>query len=109
MTLSELSQVRFKLADSLRAVLLGLVARTLGDDFLELVDGTAPSEQRLDSAIWLTPAEEAELETKLDALRNDVDERLTAMGLRGVLYIASDAALLEERSRVRTKLYGASA
>jgi len=110
MTFADLSQGRFKAADSMRAALLSLIAQTLGDDFLELVDGTAPSEQRLDCAIWLTPTDEqAGHQEKLDVLKREIEVTLAALGMRGHLYVASDATLLDERSRIRARLYGDSA
>ena len=109
MTFADLSQGRFKAADSMRAALLSLIAQTMGDDFLELVDGTAPSEQRLDCASWLTSADaRAGHEEKIDALKREIEATLTALGMRGYLYIASDATLLDERSRIRSRLYGDS-
>jgi len=109
MTFADLSQGRFKAADSMRAALLSLIAQTMGDDFLELVDGTAPSEQRLDCASWLTPADEqAGHEEKIDALKREIEATLKALGMRGYLYVASDATLLDERSRIRSRLYGDS-
>ena len=40
MDVKELSEGRFRRADNNRATLLGLVAQCLGDDFIELLDGT---------------------------------------------------------------------
>jgi hypothetical protein len=108
MTSNDAAQSRLKVADSLRAALLGLVLRTLGDDYLELVEGTAPSEQRLDQATWLTTEEEAEVAAKLDALIREFQSGLAALGLRGVVYIASDGYLLDERRRIHARLYGES-
>jgi len=109
MSLNNLNHGRFKAADSLRAALLSLISQSLGDDFLELVDCTAPSEQRLDSASWLTAAEEdAGQQEKLDELTREIRDRLAQLGMRGVLYLASDAALLDERNRIRARLYGDS-
>jgi hypothetical protein len=108
MTFNDAAQHRLKVADSLRAALLGLALRTLGDDYLELVEGTAPSEQRLDQASWLTADEEGEVATKLDALTREFEAGLAALGLRGVVYIASDGYLLDERSRIHARLYGES-
>jgi hypothetical protein len=108
MTFNDGAQTRLKVADSLRAALLGLALRTLGDDYLELVEGTAPSEQRLDQATWLTAEEESEVAAKLDALTREFEAGLAALGLRGVVYIASDGYLLDERGRIHTRLYGDS-
>ncbi len=106
MTLDDAAQSRLKVADTLRAALLGLVLKTLGDDYLELVEGAAPSEQRLDQATWLTADEEDEIAAKLDTLTRDFAAGLTALGLRGVVYIASDGYLLDERHQIHKRLYG---
>jgi hypothetical protein len=106
MDVKELSEGRFRRADNNRATLLGLVAQCLGDDFIELLDGTAPSEQRLDCASWITPREQEALEPQIEKLRKDLQERLTALGLNAVIYIASDSALQEEQGRIRARLYG---
>lgn len=107
MTLNDAAQNRLKVADSLRAALLGLVLKTLGDDYLELVKGAAPSEQRLDRASWLTPEEEqADVTAKLDTLMREFEVGLTALGMRGMVYIASDGYLLDEQHRIHTRLYG---
>lgn len=108
MTFNDAAQNRLRIADSLRAALLGLALKMLGDDYLELVEGTAPSEQRLDRATWLTADEEAEVATKLDALTQEFEAGLAALGLRGVVYIASDGYLLDERQRIHARLYGES-
>jgi len=107
MVIDEFSQGRLKLADSLRATFLGLVLRTLGDDYLELTDGTAPSEQRLDRAVWMTEKEEATgLEAKLHAEIEQFQKRLADLGVRGAVFLASDASLLDERRKIRRRLYG---
>jgi hypothetical protein len=107
MTLNDLSQPRLKVADSLRAALLGLVLRTLGDDYLEFVEGTAPSEQRLDSANWMTDEEaQGDAAAKLDALIRDFEKGLAALGMRGVVYVASDGYLIDERRNIHARLYG---
>jgi hypothetical protein len=106
MDVKELSEGRFRRADNNRAALLGLVAQCLGDDFIELLDGTAPSEQRLDCASWITPREQEALEPQIEKLRKDLEERLAALGLNAVIYIASDSALSEEQGRIRARLYG---
>ena len=106
MTFNDAGPNRLKIADSLRAALLGLALKTLGDDYLELVEGTAPSEQRLDQASWLTADEEGEVATKLDGLTREFEAGLAALGLRGVVYIASDGYLLDERRRIHARLYG---
>jgi hypothetical protein len=107
MTLNDFPQGRLKVADSLRAALLGLVLRTLGDDYLELVEGTAPSEQRLDSANWMTDQEaQGDAAAKLDALIRDFEKGLAALGMRGVVYVASDGYLIDERHRIHGRLYG---
>ena len=106
MDVKELSEGRFRRADNNRAALLGLVAQCLGDDFIELLDGTAPSEQRLDCASWITPREQEALEPQIEKLRKDLQERLAVLGLNAVIYIASDSALSEEQGRIRARLYG---
>jgi hypothetical protein len=107
MTLNDFPQNRLKIADSLRAALLGLALRTLGDDYLELVEGTAPSEQHLDSASWMTDEEEqADVAAKLDVLVREFEKGLAALGMRGVVYVASDGYLIDERRRIHTRLYG---
>jgi hypothetical protein len=108
MTFNDTAQNRLKVADSLRAALLGLALRTMGDDYLELVEGAAPSEQRLDHATWLTEEEEGEVAAKLVALTREFEAGLAALGLRGVAYIASDGYLLDERRRIHARLYGES-
>ena len=109
MTFSDNAQHRLKVADSMRAALLGLVLKTLGDDYLELVEGAAPSEQRLDRASWLTgEEEEGEVASRLEALIREFEDELSALGLRGVVYIASDGYLLDERRRIHARLYGES-
>jgi hypothetical protein len=107
MKLSDTNQGRLRIADSLRATLLGLILQSLGDDYLELADGTAPSEQRLDRAVWLT-AEEAEsgVAAKLDAAIATFEAQLAELGLRGVIHVASDGWLIDERQRIRARLYG---
>ena len=109
MSLDELSHGRLKLADSLRATMLGMVLRTVGDDVLELTDGTAPSEQRLDRAVWVTDKEQADgLEAKLHEAIEALQKRLAELGVRGMVYLASDGCLLDERRKVRLRLYGES-
>jgi hypothetical protein len=107
MKLSDTNQGRLRIADSLRATLLGLILQSLGDDYLELADGTAPSEQRLDRAVWLT-SEEAEsgVAAKLDAAIATFEAQLAELGLRGVVHVASDGWLIDERQRIRARLYG---
>lgn len=98
---------RIQAEDRLRATLLSLVLRALGDDYLELVDGAAPSDQRLDCARWLTPDQESgKLDAEIDAMVHDLSRKLEALGLRGMLYIASDAHLIDERRHIRDRLYG---
>jgi hypothetical protein len=110
MSLGDINRPRYKTADSLRAALLSLVATTLGDDFLELVDGTAPSEQRLDKAFWLTPTEEeAGGREKLAAVLRELEKTLAELGMRGSVYVASDALLLDRRAGIRARLYGGEA
>jgi hypothetical protein len=58
-----------------------------------LLDGAAPSEQRLDCASWVTPREQERLGPAIEKLRQDLEERLAALGLNAVIYIASDSAL----------------
>jgi hypothetical protein len=107
MILSDTNQGRLRIADSLRATLLGLILQSLGDDYLELADGTAPSEQRLDRASWLK-AEEVEggVAAKLDAAIEAFEAQLAELGLRGMVYVASDGWLIDERQRMRARLYG---
>jgi hypothetical protein len=98
---------RLRAEDSLRATLLSLVLHAMGDDYLELVEGTAPSDQRLDSARWLTRQEErGGLDTELDELLCALDKRLGELGLRAMLYVASDGFLLGERRQIQSRLYG---
>lgn len=98
---------RIQAEDRLRATLLSLVMQALGDDYLELVDGVAPSEQRLDCARWLTPDEESgKLNAEIDELVRDLSRKLETLGLRAMLYIASDAHLIDERRHIRARLYG---
>ena len=107
MILSDTNQGRLRIADSLRAALLGLILQSLGDDYLELTDGTAPSEQRLDRTIWLTAdAVESGLSAKLDAAIEAFETQLAELGLRGMVYVASDGWLIDERQRIRARLYG---
>ena len=111
MSLDELSHGRLKLADSLRATMLGMVLRTVGDDVLELTDGAAPSEQRLDRAVWMTDKEQAdglEAKAKLHEVIEAFQKRLAELGVRGMVYLASDGCLLDERRKVRLRLYGDS-
>jgi hypothetical protein len=109
MTSSDTNQGRLRIADSLRATLLGLILQSLGDDYLELADGTAPSEQRLDRASWLTAEElESGVAAKLEAAIEDFEARLAGLGLRGLVYVASDGWLIDERQRIRARLYGES-
>jgi|EndMetStandDraft_5_1072996.scaffolds.fasta_scaffold02273_5 hypothetical protein len=107
MTFNDLPQNRLKVADSLRAALLGLVLKTLGDDYLEFVEGAAPSEQRVDCARWITDAEEqTDVAAKLDGLVRDFEAGLATLGMRSVVYIASDGYLIDERRRIHARLYG---
>jgi hypothetical protein len=109
MTSNDSGQGQLKAADSLRATLLSLIAKSLGDDFLELVEGTAPSEQRLDSAVWLTATEEGRGDQReVDELLSEMQARFAALGLRGMVFVASDRWLVEERHRIRARLYGSS-
>lgn len=109
MTSHDSGQGQLKAADSLRATLLSLIMKSLGDDFLEFVEGTAPSEQRLDSGVWLTATEEGRGDqSQVDELVSEMQARFAAMGLRGMVFIASDRLLIEERHRVRARLYGPS-
>ena len=101
--------VRKRLAkqDSQRAALLGLGLRTLGDDFLELVDQTAPSDQALDSSIWTTSLDEQRgVEEKLRNIISELHAQLEAIGMRGLLIVASERYLLDEQRRIRGRLYG---
>jgi hypothetical protein len=107
MTFTEINQGRLKLADSLRATFLGMILRVVGDDILELADGAAPSEQRVDQAVWLTPAELADgLEAKIHQEVDAFQKRLAEFGVRGMVYLASDGALLDGRGKARVRLYG---
>ena len=107
MTFTEINQGRLKLADSLRATFLGMVLRVVGDDILELSDGAAPSEQRVDHAVWLTPVEQAAgIEDKLHQEIEAFQKCLAEFGVRGLVYLASDGALLDERGKARVRLYG---
>lgn len=92
----------------MRAALLALVHASLGDDYLELVDGTAlPPEQCLDLSVWLSETDKKEgREDKLDDAVREFQAKLRALGLRGVLYVASEVALFTEIERIRNRLYG---
>ena len=93
--------------DVLRAALLGLALRTYGDDFLELVDGAAPSEQALDASLWTTTLDEQRgVEAKLHDLMADLEKRLAEIGVRGLLIVASERYLRDEQQRIRERLYG---
>jgi hypothetical protein len=93
----------------LRAALLSLIAQSLGDDFLELVEGTVPSEQRVDSAVWLTATDEGRgHQAELDELLSEIETRFAALGLHGMVFVASDEWLVQERHRIRARLYGPS-
>jgi hypothetical protein len=93
--------------DMLRAALLGLALRTFSDDFLELLDGTAPSEQALDASLWTTSLDERRgVEEKLHNILADLETRLAEIGVRGMLIVASERYLLDEQRRIRERLYG---
>ncbi len=93
--------------DSQRAALLGLGLRTLSDDFLELVDRTAPSEQALDASIWTTSLDDQRgSEEKLHNIISELQAQLEAIGMRGLLIVASERYLLDEQRRIRGRLYG---
>lgn len=93
--------------DSVRAALLGLALRTFADDYLELVDRSGPHKQALDASAWVTTSDEANgKEDKLQDLIAEFQDRLAAMGMRGLLVVASEDYLAEEQRRIRTRLYG---
>ncbi len=103
--------VKKKLArdDVMRAALLGLALRTFSDDFLELLDETAPSDQALDSSLWTTSLDEQRgVEEKLHGIIADLQKRLDEIGVRGLLIVASERYLLDEQRRIRERLYGTS-
>ncbi len=93
--------------DMLRAALLGLALRTFGDDFLELLDETAPSHQALDASLWTTSLDERRgVEEKLHNIMADLEKHLSEIGVRGLLIVASERYLLDEQRRIRGRLYG---
>lgn len=93
--------------DSLRATLLNLALRTFGDDFLELVDRSGPHRQAVDASIWTTEDDDAAgKEGELHALIAALQRHLSAMGMRALLVVASEAKLLEEQREIRKRLYG---
>jgi len=79
-------------------------------DFLELVDRTSPHKQAFDASIWTTPDDDAEgKEVELHALIGALLKRLSAMRMRAILVVASEAKLLGEQRVIRKRLLAVKA
>lgn len=92
-------------ADEKRAVLLGFASQCMADDYLELVQGVAPSEQTLDRATLLS-SNEKDKEKVIDELLSGLERDLANLGLSALIYVASDSGLIEEQGRIQTRLHG---
>lgn len=94
--------------DNLRAALLAMVHAHLGDSYLELMDGASLApEQCLDVSAWLSETDKKDgREDELNAAVREFQAKLKALGLRGLLFVASEFALLTELERIRDRLYG---
>lgn len=96
-------------ANSLRAALHCATLRVVGDNLLEIADEAAPSEQVLDSSLFLAPSEMGDgVEERINALIEDFQEQLAALGIGavGLLFVGSERGLFRAREEGRGRLYG---